>query len=644
MFENVLGTKGPYELQLEITPSRLNQRQLGCDGWRIDHHDIKVLGHRDNSVAHTDAHPVRARALRLGRFPRKHTIGGYLQTGRPLIKSVSQGLNRQIGVGGLQCEGQLQPFGDSAGAGVGPHRWLVALNHDDVELLGNIGHAIGHPDSNPIGARALGFGWRPRHHSVGRYHESCRTIDQTIGQLLCRKVTVRGLHSEGQRRSLAHTPCRDERHPHRQTIGLQGHHIEFLRHGHHTVAHAHGHTVRARTLRLGGLPIHHTVGVHSEPFRTADQSELQRLNGQIGVAGFQCVGQLQPFGDSAGAGVGPDWRLVALNHDDVELLGNIGHAIGHPDSNAIGARTLGSGRRPRHHSVGRYHESCRTIDQTIGQLLCRKVTVRGLHSEGQRRSLAHTPCRDERHPHRQSVGLQDDHVEFLRHGHHTVAHAHGHPVRARSLRLGRLPIHHTVGVHSESLRTADQSELQRLNGQIGVAGFQCVGQLQPFGDSTGAGVGPDWRLVALNHDDVELLRNIGHAIGHPDSNPIGARALGFGWRPRHHSVGRYHESCRTIDQTIGQLLCRKVTVRGLHSEGQRRSLAHTPCRDERHPHRQSVGLQDDHIKFLRHGHHTVAHAHAHPVGARTLRLGRLPIHHTVGIHSEPLRTLHQSEL
>ena len=157
------------------------------------------MGHRDNSIAYTDGHAVRARTLRLGRFPRKHTIGGHFQTGRPLIKSVSQGLNRQIGVGGLQGEGQLQPLGDSAGAGVGPDWRLVALNHDDVELLGNIGHAIGDPDSNPIGARSLGFGRRPRHHSVGRYHESCRTIDQTIDQLLSRKVAVRGLHSEGQR-------------------------------------------------------------------------------------------------------------------------------------------------------------------------------------------------------------------------------------------------------------------------------------------------------------------------------------------------------------------------------------------------------------------------------------------------------------
>ena len=279
---------------------------------------------------------------------------------------------------------------------------MVFLGHEDVELLGDAAHAVTHRDADPVGARALGLGGSPRHQTVGGHGQPRRTVRQPVGQDLCGQVAVGGLHVEGEQRPLGHTARGHQRDPARQPVRLQDHHVEFLRHGDHTVAHGHPHPVGAGALGLGRLPLHHAVGAHGEPLGPAQQAEDQGLHRQVGVGGLQRHAQPQPLGDPADPGIRPHRRLVPLQNDDLELVGGRGDAVGGEDAHEIGAGTLGLGGLPGQDAVGRDREADRSVGQSVGDGLAERIGIGGLQGEGQPQSLADPP-RAHVGPHRWTV-------------------------------------------------------------------------------------------------------------------------------------------------------------------------------------------------------------------------------------------------
>ena len=217
------------------------------------------------------------------------------------------------------------------------------------------------------------------------------------------------------------------------------------------------------------MPIHHTVGVHSEPLRTADQRVAQRLNRQVGVTGFQCVGQLQPLDDTAGAGVDPDWRLIALRHDDHELKGGRYRPVARKNQYEIGARSLSLRRNPSHHTIGAHGEPHRTLHQTVGDGLGDRIWIGRLEVEGEAQPFS-DPAGCYGSPNRRTVqaGANAETDSGRRQADSQV------PVAAQRGQItssqDRHPLRQRAGL---SIRKGDRGQGQRLiraHGHIGLSG------------------------------------------------------------------------------------------------------------------------------------------------------------------------------
>ena len=177
----------------------------------LPHSDLElacVVQAGGSVVDHEDADEIASRALELGGGPAEEA--GDRIDGCALRSSGTQsereGLGRQVGIRGADCETEERAFIDSPVADGLHDGWQVDLGHDDTEGLGG-GEAgrsvVGDDDAHRVGGRALRFGRGPAERSRGsdRGPLGCADV-QAEGKSLGWQVGIGGADVEDEQRAL----------------------------------------------------------------------------------------------------------------------------------------------------------------------------------------------------------------------------------------------------------------------------------------------------------------------------------------------------------------------------------------------------------------------------------------------------------
>ena len=483
---------------------------------------------------------------------------------------------------------------------------------------------------------------RPRNRPRLAHRQPHRAPHERERQTLDRQVRISGREGDGPRlqRIDHHVRHRDNLWYRIDLRDKDGEGIGRTERRRPVVGHPHHHRVGAWALRLGRSKCHSTRRAHRQAHWTRHQREGQALHRQIDIARRQGEGQTARLGHLLIRHAGDHRRRIRREgHHDPEGVRHLHHPVAHRHLHPVRRRGLCGRRGPRHRAVLSHRETRRPLHPCEHQTLHRHIRILGRQPDRPR--LQRFDCRiGHRRDRRSHIHLADHHRKLALDRLGSVVDRHPDGVRRRPLGLRRQPSQLALAGYRQTDRTAEESEGQRLDGQIRIRGGERALEQLQLVHRKGRIARPHRRLIDLAHPDLEQVgdRDLTVADGHQERMDLGT--LGFGRSPSNLARGAHRQARRSRDQPVGQCLDRFIGIARGHLPPCCQSLG--PLRRLGiEPYRRLIVLDHVHLE----GHPTAdltvrRLGHDRPAGAAE-RFAGLPGPPAAGRHGESRGSAHQ---
>ena len=459
----------------------------------------------------------------------------------------------------------------------GDHRRRVRrAGHHDPEGVRHLHQPVAHRHLHPVRRRGLCGRRGPRHRAVLSHRETRRPLHPCEHQTLHRHIRILGRQPDRPR--LQRFDCRiGHRRDRRSDIHLADHHRKLALDRLGSVVDRHPDGVRRRPLGLRRQPSQLALAGYRQTDRTAEESEGQRLDGQIRIrGGKRALEQLQLV-HRKGRIARPHRRLIDLAHPDLEQVGDRDLTVADGNQERMDLGALGFGRSPSNLARGAQGQARRSRDQPVGQRLNRLIGIARGHLPNRFPTLG--PLRRLGiEPYRRLIVLDHIHLE----GHPTAdltvrRLGHDRPAGAPE-RFAGLPGPPAAGRHRESRGSAHQRPSQRSL-QVGIRRSQRrTGG--PVLHHAGIREGNHHRIDPRGgHGDHSAALHVRHSVAQLHAEGIVSGDVRSTRRPLQQAAGRQGDPGRCLQQSEDQRLLRKIAVPGGEQLLQGLALDHHQLRE-----------------------------------------------------------------